>query len=110
MEFFLLIIVTYVTLFYFDILPLKFNEKIEPSINTYFIIDATASKVVKTIMSNIEKNICTFKIEYLSLIDPIEISKLIQNNSLDKNIHICYNDNNHSINVNIYNCDEIITK
>lgn len=106
MEIISLVIIAYGILFYFDILPFKFDKKIEPSIPKYYIKDATADKVVEFIMSNISNNIYPFKIEYIALIEHNEISKLIQSYSIDTNIHICYNDNKHGVTVNIFCRDE----
>ena len=77
---------------------------------TYYLLDANANKVVNLIKNNVDSDVCTFKINYLNFIEPLEISKLIQNNSLSKNVHICYDNNNHGITVNIFGCDEEIIK
>jgi len=106
MEFILLIFVLFLTYILID----RQYVDIEPYILTYYVLDANANKVVNIIKNNIDSNICTFKINYLNLIEPLEISKLIQNISLVKNVHVCYDDNNHGITVKIYNCDEIIKK
>ena len=74
-------------------------NKNEASITSFYIYDANANKVVDIIKFNLEKNIFPFKIEYPNLIEPLEISKLVQNISINKNIHIRYDDNNHGITV-----------
>lgn len=105
MEFILLIFVIFLTYVFID----RQYIDIEHDILTYYVLDANANKIVNLIKSNIDSNVCIFKINYLNLIEPIEISKLIQSISLSKNVHVCYNDNNHGIIVKIYN-EEIINK
>ena len=103
MEFILLLFVLFLT---YKLIDRQYVD-VEPYILTYYLLDANANKVVDLIKNNIDSNICTFKITYLNLIEPLEISKLIQNISLVKNVNVCYDDNNHGITVNIFGCEEI---